>query len=278
MKKVNISTLISFIFLLCMTLIWIFPLAWSLFTSFKNEIDIQTFGFTMLPIHWVMANYQDVLFNNTSAPVAKWFMNSMIISVTQTILVLVVVSMAAYGYTRLRFKGRDWLFSFLLATMMFPAVVNLIPLYKIVDTLGWVNSYWAAIVPGAAAVFNVFLVRQFMIGIPLELDESARIDGANDFQIYTKVTLPLIKPVLTVVALFTFTSSWNDFLWPSIVFNDIDKMPITPGLQLLQGMYVTDIGHAMAAAIIAIVPTFILYLFTQRYFLQSMSLSSGVKG
>ncbi len=278
MKKVNISTLISFIFLLCMTLIWIFPLAWSLFTSFKNEIDIQTFGFTMLPIHWVMANYQDVLFNNTSAPVAKWFMNSIIISVTQTILVLIVVSMAAYGYTRLRFKGRDWLFSFLLATMMFPAVVNLIPLYKIVDTLGWVNSYWAAIVPGAAAVFNVFLVRQFMIGIPIELDESARIDGANDFQIYTKVTLPLIKPVLTVVALFTFTSSWNDFLWPSIVFNDIDKMPITPGLQLLQGMYVTDIGHAMAAAIIAIVPTFILYLFTQRYFLQSMSLSSGVKG
>ncbi|SFD35041.1 multiple sugar transport system permease protein [Bacillus sp. OV194] len=278
MKKVNISTLISFIFLLCMTLIWIFPLAWSLFTSFKNEIDIQTFGFTMLPIHWVIANYQDVLFNNTSAPVAKWFMNSMIISVTQTILVLVVVSMAAYGYTRLRFKGRDWLFSFLLATMMFPAVVNLIPLYKIVDTLGWVNSYWAAIVPGAAAVFNVFLIRQFMIGIPIELDESARIDGANDFQIYTKVTLPLIKPVLTVVALFTFTSSWNDFLWPSIVFNDIDKMPITPGLQLLQGMYVTDIGHAMAAAIIAIVPTFILYLFTQRYFLQSMSLSSGVKG
>jgi multiple sugar transport system permease protein len=261
-----------------MTLIWIFPLAWAFFSSFKDEIDIQTYGFSMLPVHWVITNYQDLLFDNSSTPVAKWFMNSMIISVTQTVLVLVVVSMAAYGYTRLRFKGRDWLFSFLLASMMFPAVVNLIPLYKIIDTLGWVNTYWAAIVPGAAAVFNVFLVRQFMIGIPLELDESARIDGANDFQIYTKVTLPLIKPVLTVVALFTFTSSWNDFLWPSIVFNDIDRMPITPGLQLLQGMYVTDIGHAMSAALIAIVPTFILYLFTQRYFLQSMSLTSGVKG
>ncbi|WHY73805.1 carbohydrate ABC transporter permease [Fictibacillus enclensis] len=278
MKKLNISTLISFIFLLCMTLIWIFPLAWAFFSSFKDEIDIQTYGFSMLPVHWVITNYQDLLFDNSSTPVAKWFMNSMIISVTQTVLVLVVVSMAAYGYTRLRFKGRDWLFSLLLASMMFPAVVNLIPLYKIIDTLGWVNTYWAAIVPGAAAVFNVFLVRQFMIGIPLELDESARIDGANDFQIYTKVTLPLIKPVLTVVALFTFTSSWNDFLWPSIVFNDIDRMPITPGLQLLQGMYVTDIGHAMSAALIAIVPTFILYLFTQRYFLQSMSLTSGVKG
>ncbi|MDN4525931.1 carbohydrate ABC transporter permease [Fictibacillus fluitans] len=278
MKKLNISTLISFVFLLCMTLIWIFPLAWAFLSSFKDEVDIQTFGFSMLPVHWVITNYQDLLFDNSSTPVAKWFMNSMIISVTQTVLVLVVVSMAAYGYTRLRFKGRDWLFSFLLASMMFPAVVNLIPLYKIIDTLGWVNTYWAAIVPGAAAVFNVFLVRQFMIGIPLELDESARIDGANDFQIYTKVTLPLIKPVLTVVALFTFTSSWNDFLWPSIVFNDIDRMPITPGLQLLQGMYVTDIGHAMSAALIAIVPTFILYLFTQRYFLQSMSLTSGVKG
>ncbi|KSU84526.1 MULTISPECIES: carbohydrate ABC transporter permease [Fictibacillus] len=278
MKKLNISTLISFIFLLCMTLIWIFPLAWAFFSSFKDEIDIQSYGFSMLPVHWVITNYQDLLFDNSSTPVAKWFMNSMIISVTQTVLVLVVVSMAAYGYTRLRFKGRDWLFSLLLASMMFPAVVNLIPLYKIIDTLGWVNTYWAAIVPGAAAVFNVFLVRQFMIGIPLELDESARIDGANDFQIYTKVTLPLIKPVLTVVALFTFTSSWNDFLWPSIVFNDIDRMPITPGLQLLQGMYVTDIGHAMSAALIAIVPTFILYLFTQRYFLQSMSLTSGVKG
>lgn len=278
MKTVRISKLISFIFLLCMTLIWIFPLAWAFFSSFKQEIDIQTYGFSILPIHWVITNYQDLLLSNSSTPVAKWFMNSMIISVTQTILVLLVVSMAAYGYTRLKFKGRDWLFAFLLATMMFPAVVNLIPLYKIIDSLGWVNTYWAAIVPGAAAVFNVFLVRQFMLGIPLELDESARIDGANDFQIFTKVTIPLIKPVLTVVALFTFTGSWNDFLWPSIVFNDIDRMPITPGLQLLQGMYTTDIGHAMTAAIIAIIPTFILYLFTQRYFLQSMSLSSGVKG
>lgn len=261
-----------------MALIWVIPLLYTIFSSFKSEADVQSNAFTLLPIHWVIDNYQDVLFENASAPVAKWFMNSLIISVSQTVLVLVIVSLAGYGYSRMKFKGRNAIFAFLMASMMFPAVVNLIPLYKIVDTLEWVNSYWAAIIPGAAGVFNIFLVRQFMQGIPIDFDESARVDGASDFQIFTKLILPLIKPVLTVVALFTFTGSWNDFLWPTIAFNDIEKMPITPGLQLLQGMYALDIAHALTGALIAILPTFILYLFTQKYFMESLSLSSGVKG
>ncbi|WHZ60276.1 carbohydrate ABC transporter permease [Metabacillus sp. CT-WN-B3] len=272
------AKLISFFFLLVMAFIWIVPLVYTFLTSFKNEADLQANGFTILPINWVMTNYQDVLFNNTSAPLAKWFMNSLIISASQTILVVVVVSLAAFGYSRLKFRGRNALFLFLMATMMFPSVVNLIPLYKMIDSLGWVNSYLAAIVPGAAGVFNIFLVRQFLNGIPREFDESARVDGASDFQIFLKIILPLLRPVLTVVALFTFTGAWNDFLWPSIVFNDVEKMPITPGLQLIQGMYQLDIAHALTAALIAIIPTFILYLFTQKYFVESLSLSSGVKG
>ncbi|MEH6991839.1 carbohydrate ABC transporter permease [Neobacillus drentensis] len=278
MKKLSAPKIVAFLFLLIMALIWVIPLAYAFFSSFKLEADIQSMGFTILPVHWVMENYQQMLFNNSSAPLAKWFMNSMIIAVSQTILVLLVVSLAGYGYSRLKFKGRDALFVFLMATMMFPGVVNLIPLYKIIDSLGWVNSYLAAIVPGAAGVVNIFLVKQFMSGIPKEFDESARVDGASEFQIFIKIILPLIKPILTVVALFTFTGAWNDFLWPSIVFNDIEKMPITPGLQLLQGMYQSVVGVSTAAAIIAMVPTFILYLFTQKYFLESMSLSSGVKG
>jgi multiple sugar transport system permease protein len=278
MKKLSAPKIVAFLFLLIMALIWVIPLAYAFFSSFKFEADIQSMGFTILPVHWVMENYQQMLFNNSSAPLAKWFMNSMIIAVSQTILVLLVVSLAGYGYSRLKFKGRDALFVFLMATMMFPGVVNLIPLYKIIDSLGWVNSYLAAIVPGAAGVFNIFLVKQFMSGIPKEFDESARVDGASEFQIFIKIILPLIKPILTVVALFTFTGAWNDFLWPSIVFNDIEKMPITPGLQLLQGMYQSVVGVSTAAAIIAMVPTFILYLFTQKYFLESLSLSSGVKG
>lgn len=278
MKKLSAPKIVAFLFLLIMALIWVIPLAYAIFSSFKLEADIQSMAFTILPVHWVMENYQEVLFNNSSAPLSKWFMNSMIIAVSQTILVLIVVSLAGYGYSRLKFKGRDALFVFLMATMMFPGVVNLIPLYKIIDSFGWVNSYLAAIVPGAAGVFNIFLVKQFMAGIPKEFDESARVDGASEFQIFIKIILPLIKPILTVVALFTFTGAWNDFLWPSIVFNDIEKMPITPGLQLLQGMYQTVVGVSTAGALIAIVPTFILYLFTQKYFLESMSLSSGVKG
>lgn len=278
MEKKKLSKSISLLFLLVMAFIWIVPLWYTLFSTFKSEADIQSNAFTILPIHWVIGNYQDVLFSNTSAPVAKWFMNSLIISISQTILVLVLVSLAGYGYARMKFKGRDAIFLFLMATMMFPAVVNLIPLYKIVDTLGWVNTYFAAIVPGAAGVFNIFLVRQFMLGIPKDFDESARVDGASDFQIFIKLILPLIRPVLTVVALFTFTGAWNDFLWPSIVFNDVEMMPITPGLQLLQGMYALEVAHSLTGALIAIVPTFILYLFTQKYFMESLSLSSGIKG
>ncbi|PAE17723.1 ABC transporter permease [Virgibacillus sp. 7505] len=278
MKGNNKTKIIAFIFLLVMAVLWVFPLIWAVFTSFKSEAEITNAAVSFLPIHWTVSNYSELLFNNASTPVMKWFLNSLIIAVGHTLLVLVVVSLAAYGYTRLQFKGRDLLFGMLLASMMFPAVVNLIPLYSIVDSIGWVNNSLAVIVPGAAGVFNIFLVRQFVLGIPKTFDESAKIDGASEFQIFYLIILPLIRPVLTVVALFSFTGAWNDFLWPSIVLNDIDKLPITPGLQLLQGQYMTYPGIGIAGALIALVPTFLLYLFAQRYFMQSMSLSSGVKG
>jgi len=278
-KRTNpLPKIIAFAFLLVMAVIWIIPLLWGVVTSFKSEIELQTVGFKFLPIEWVLTNYTTLLVDNTSTPLVRWFTNSVVISVSHTILVLIVVTLSAFAFSRLDFRGKNGLFAFLMATMMFPGVVNLIPLYKIIDVLGWVNSPIAMIVPGAAGVFNIFLVRQFMNNIPLEFDEAARMDGANDFQILGKVILPLVKPVLLVVALFSFTGSWNDFLWPSIVFNDIEKMPITPGLQLLQGMYQAQPTLLMAGALFAIIPTFILYLFAQKYFLESMSLSAGVKG
>lgn len=278
MKKQSLKQHISFIFLIFMAFVWIIPLIWGVFTSFKSIAEFQEGAFNLLPAHWVLSNYKDLLMNDASSPVFTWFANSLVIAIGNTLLVLVVDSFAAFAYDRLNFKGKDLIFSFLLATMMFPAVVNIIPLYKIITELGWVNSKLAMIVPGAAGVFNIFLIRQFMDNIPTTYDEAARVDGANDFVIFWKIILPLSKPVLYVVALFTFTGSWNDFLWPSIVFNDINSMPITPGLQLLQGMHTSQPTMLMAGALIAIVPTFILYLFSQKYFLQWMSLSVGVKG
>lgn len=276
MKENKAAKIIAFIFLLLLAVFWIFPIIWAVLTSFKSENEIQTIV-SLLPVHWTLSNYSELLISNASSPIIKWFINSLIVSGGNMLLTLAVVSLASYGYTRINFKGRDFIFTCLLVSMMFPNVMNLIPLYGVMDALGWVNSYLAIIVPGAASVFNLFLVRQFVIGIPKSLDESARIDGANEFQIFFKIILPNIRPVLTVVALFSFTGTWNDFLWPSVVMSDIDKLPITPGLQLLQGQYMTYPGIGTAGALIAIIPTFLLYLFAQKYFLQSMSLSSAVK-
>lgn len=278
MKKKSVSSFVAFVFLLLMSTIWLVPLLYGVLTSFKSEMELMTAGFKILPIEWVLTNYTELLVNNTSTPLVRWFLNSMLIAISHTLLVLIVVSFSAFAYSRLHFRGKNVLFSFLLVTMMFPSVVNLIPLYKIVDIFGWVNTPLAMIVPGAAGVFNIFLVKQFMDNIPKDFDEAAQIDGASEFTIFTRIILPLIKPVLLVVSLFSFTGSWNDFLWPSIVFNDIEKMPITSGLRLLQGMYQAQPTLLMAGALIAIIPTFLLYLFAQKYFLQSMSLSVGVKG
>lgn len=275
-RRSSVVRWICFAILICVSVIMLFPMIWAVMVSFQSEVEIQQMDFHMIPVDFTFENYAG-LFHNDSSPVIRWFTNSLVISLSHMVLVIVVVSLAAYGYSRLEFRGRDAMFGVLLATMMFPSVVNLIPNFKIVDTLGWTNTFLAVIVPGAAGVTNLFLVRQFMMGIPKELDESAFVDGANHLQVFLHIILPNIKPILTVVALFAFTGSWNDFLWPSIVMSDIDMLPITPGLQLLQGQYMTYPGIGCAGALLALIPTFIIYLFAQDKFMQSMSLNSGIK-
>lgn len=277
MKYSKPVKIVFFVILALLAVVWICPIVWAVFTSFKSNDEIISSDFHLLPQHWSLENYAEIAQDNEQTPVLRWFVNSIIIAAGQTLLVLVVVSLAAYGYTRLKFKGRDLIFNCLLATMMFPAILNLIPNYKIVDTLGWANTFLAVIMPGAAGVYNIFLVRQFVVAIPHELDEAAIVDGANEWQVFRYVILPLIRPALTVVALFTFAGAWNDFLWPSIVMTDVDTMPITPGLQLLQGQYLTYPGVATAGALLALVPMLIMYLFAQKYFMQAMALNSGIK-
>lgn len=237
-------------------------------------------GFRLLPASWVMDNYARVLSNSSSAPIVRWFFNSILISTSHTILMLIVVSLAAFGYARLDFKYRDTMFFIILAISMFPAVVNIIPNYMIVHRLGWVNTPLAVIVPGIAAVGNVFLVRQFMTGLPKSYDESARMDGASDFTIYLKIIVPLIKPVLIVTSIFSFTGSWNDFLWPTIVLNDVRQLTITAGMLLLQDIYgnYMMMGQLMASAFLAMIPTSLLFIFAQKYFIESLNLNTGLKG
>lgn len=279
MKIKKRTKIIALCICLMITVIWITPVLFSFLTSLKSEIEIKTSGFTFLPGKATGTNYTDLLTKNSdTTPIFQWFKNSFVISVIHTLLVLVVASTSAFAYARLEFKGRKTLFWIIMATMMFPNVINIIPLYKICDTFNLINTKWAIILPGVSGAFNIFLMKQFMMGIPKELDEAAKIDGASTFQIYRKIIIPLSAPVLTVVAMFAFTGSWNDFLWPSLAINDIGKITITPGMQLLKGTYNTFPGHALAGGVLAIIPTFVFFLCAQKYFLKGMQLQSGLKG
>lgn len=279
-KKVSPSLIAVYVVLVVLAVVWLLPVIYTVTTSFKSVAEFTSNTFNFLPAKWVLDNYMTLIEASASYPVLNWLGNSLIISTVFAVLSVCIVALAGFGYSRLNFKYRDTLFFVLLLISMFPAVVNMIPQYRIIASLGWVNTYWACIIPGLGNVANIFLVRNFMKGIPKELDEAAEIDGATDFQIFTRIMLPAIRPILIVIFLFSFTGAWNDFLWPTLVFNDINKMPVTAGLQLLSnqmGQY-NQMGSLMAATCMAIIPTLLLFLFAQKYFLQSLNITSGLKG
>jgi multiple sugar transport system permease protein len=267
----------SFIFLVIVAVVWITPLLWIISTSLKPESQAISHPIRWIPETLTLGNYEAVISNTSEAPILQWFWNSFFIATTHTILILLLNSLAAYAYARLKFKGRDFLFWSLMITMMIPPVINLIPVYSIVDYLGWVDTPWAMIIPGLGGVFGIFLLRQFFLGIPEELEEAARIDGATTFQIFWKIILPLAKPALVVVGLFTFMGNWNDFLWPLIVTNSVEARTLPVGLSILQGTYNIQYAKMMAATVFSAVPVIILFIFTQRFFVKGISLS-GIKG
>lgn len=268
-------------FLLCIIVtIALVPLAWIIISSFKIDAEInKAGGFMFLPKTWTLRNFKEILsFNNKQLPVYNWFLNSLIVSGSQTIIAIIIYSMSAYAYAKLKFKGRDVIFLGMMFLSSFPSITNIIPLYKLMHNFGWLNDLIALVIPGLAGVLNIFLIRQFMYAIPDIILESARIDGASEWRTYTKIILPNCKPILVAVGLFTFTGSWNDFLWPSIVINNIDRLTLTAGLQLAKGVYGNQVARMSTIATIAIVPMIILYIFTQKYFVKGISLNSGIKG
>ena len=286
------SKLIAFLFLLILGICWFEPIVWLITNSFRFEREFKV-AFTgvsgpldylsrLIPKEWTLTNYIE-LFDvggtlNTDANLGMMFQNSAIVSVTVTICVVLITSLAAYAYERLDFKGGDRIFWAILYASMFPNVVAILPQFRIANALGWVNTLNALIWPMLAGVFNIFLIRNFMKGIPKELDEAATIDGAGSFQVYTKIILPSIKPVLMVVALFAFNGAWNDFLWPRIVMTDVNNQTLTAGLRLLMGQYDGHQAHLIASCFISMMPPLALYLCAQKYFLQGISVQAGVKG
>jgi multiple sugar transport system permease protein len=258
-------------------IIMIAPIVWMISTSLKPEGQVLSATPRWIPETVTLENYAELLSRSAEFPVARWFFNSIFVSLSVTFLVLVVTSTAAFAFSRLHFKGRDALFLFVVATMMVPAQVSLIPVFLIVQEFSWFNTYQGLIVPGLANAFGVFLLRQFFIRIPVELEEAAVMDGANVYIIFWKVILPLAKPALATLAIFTFLASWNDFVWPLIVTNDVDMRTLPVGLTVFQGRFLTEYGITMAAAAIATIPVVIAFLFFQKRITEGIALT-GLKG
>jgi multiple sugar transport system permease protein len=221
-------------------------------------------------------NYRFVLFH-PNLPVARFFFNSVFVSVAVVLGQLLVASMAAYGFARLRFRGREAIFALFLGSMMFAGPVTQIPVYLLLRNLGWLDTYWALIVPGVGSAFSVFLLRQFFLQIPKELDEAARMDGAGDFLIYWRVVLPLSKAALATAAAFTFIGVWTDFFGPLIFTNTTEMRTLEVGLSIFKNSYGgSNWPLQMTAAVIVMLPLLVVFLFTQRYFVKGISLG-GLK-
>ncbi len=253
------------------------PIVWMLSTSLKHESAVLSAVPQWIPSPVTAENFVGLFTQAKDFPVIRWLANSLFISFAHTGLVLLIASSAAYAFARLEFKGREFGFMVVVATMIIPAQITMIPVFLIVQKLGWFNSYFGLIIPGLAGGFGVFLLRQFFMQIPVELEEAAFMDGATPVTIYWRVILPLAKPALAALAIFSFIGSWNDFAWPLIITNDINLRTLPIGIMIFQGRYTQEFGLTMAAAAVCTVPIIIAFLFFQKRITEGIAMT-GLKG
>lgn len=269
--------IVGLVALAVLTLAYVAPLLWMLSTSAKSLAGSTRWPLQWIPTDIVTRAYDTLLTPGTNTPVLRWFVNSMVAATLHALLVVGTAAPAGYALARMEFRGKRFLFAMILATLFIPPMVFLMPNYVIVDTFGWIDRLTAVIIPGAASAFGVFFMRQFFLGIPEELEEAALLDGANAFQVFWRVILPLAKPALATLLLLAFLTNWNDFLWPVYVLFNPESLTLPPGLSQLQGAYQTDYPVVMAGGVIASVPVLILFVLAQRFIIEGVS-RSGVKG
>jgi multiple sugar transport system permease protein len=259
-----------------LALFFVLPLLWMLSTSLKPADELFTSEIRWLPQNPTISNYTEIL-GSRQTPVARWFANSIGVAVVTTLLTLLIDALAAYAYARMEFRGRRLLFGLLLTTLFLPGLMFLVPNFLTVARLGLLDSYVGIILPSLANVFGVFFLYQFFRTIPRELEEAAEIDGASPLTTFFRVALPLARPALATLAIITFLTSWNEFLWPLLIVPSIEMLTLPPGLATLQTARSSEYGQAMASAVIAAVPVLILYLALQRFIVKSVAMT-GLKG
>lgn len=252
----------------------LFPLLWMLSVSFMQPGEASSLPPPLLPRHATFANYRELFVH---AGMGHYLINSLLVSTAITLLALACNLMAGYAFAKLRFAGRERLFQLLIGGLVIPAQVAMLPLFLLLKYLGLVNSYAGVIVPGMATIFGIFLVRQYARGIPDDLLEAARIDGAGEMRIFMQIVLPLLKPIMVTLAIFTFLAAWNDFMWPLIVLTGQEHYTLPIALASLSREHVQDSELMMAGSVVTVLPVLALFLALQRYYLQGLLLGS-VKG
>jgi multiple sugar transport system permease protein len=260
--------------LIPIAVVMLIPMVWMLVTSLETLNETRHFPPVLLPHTLVPGNYAQVL---QQAPFARWFVNTMIVTVATVAGNLLFCSLAGYAFARIKFFGREVVFVLLLATLMIPFQVVMIPTFIIVKDLGLINTLNALIVPNLANAFGVFLLRQFFRTLPVELEEAARIDGASRLSVLFKIVLPLSGPVLATLAVITFLWTWNDFLWPLITIYTPNNMTLQLGLTTFQGTHQTSTNLLMAANVMSMLPVLLLFFLAQKYFIRGIA-TSGLKG
>ncbi len=239
--------------------VMLLPIFWMLITSLKPATEVYQDPLQILPSTLRPANYVD-LFQQPGVPLVRWFWNSVFLAIFSTFLVVSISSLTAFAFARLEFPFRDQLFFLIVAAMVVPAQVTLVPVYIILQKLRWIDTYKALIIPGLAGPFGVFLLRQFFLNVPSEIEEAARIDGCGNLRIFFQIILPLARPALTTLAIFTALGSWNGFFWPLIVTNSLNMRTLPIGLAILNGQWWSEQHLLMAAGFTCGFPIFILYL------------------
>lgn len=277
-KKFRENVRLTFVTLLLLagsTLI-LMPLWWMISTSLKSPAEIAQYPPSFFPEKLNFSNYVEAW---QTAPFTRWALNTIFLATVGTMGSVLVNSLVAYGFAKIRFKGRNALFVIVLSTMLIPGFVTMVPQYILFSKLGWVNTYLPLLVPAfLGSAFFIFLLRQFMMGIPNELVEAAVLDGAGHLQIWWHIMLPLTKPALITVAIFTFNGAWNDLLGPLLYINDESMYTLQIGLQTFKGTVQTQWHYLMAMSVSVLLPVILLFFFFQKYFIEGSNISSGTKG
>lgn len=270
--------ILAFAMLCAVALMMTAPFLWMLLTSLKTQQEAFEFPPSLLPERPVWENYTQLF---TLVPFGRYFLNTLMVTLAVVVGQLFVCSLAAYAFARLNFMGRDSLFVLYLATMMVPFQVTLIPLYLLVFQLGWVNTYWGLIAPGLSSAYGIFLLRQAFLTVPQELIDAARIDGATEFTIYSRIFVPMNGPALATLGVFAFLGTWTDLLWPLLIVRDERLRTLELGLAYFQSSIPQFVQPnwplLMAAAMVVMLPVIVVYVLAQRYFVEGISLGS-VKG